>query len=200
MQSSNNDRRKRRNLRGWKPEIDHRGIPRKYWLSLDSNLDTLRDPDLSQISSCLRSSASDSADPNSEIFRRPEKSNELRNLINRRRSERRPEEMKILSHQILRLARKELRAWRSLWANHLLKKFRNTRFLQKINEDPIQKKHCPIEDDNFAEYLEKLYAEEHPISSMIDKSLLWKSRYFRRRNLIKLFGNYLISDARIWMV
>ena len=90
-------------------------------------------------------------------FRRPEKSPELLSLLRQRRQEQNRDQRKNLSRQIQRVARREFRAWRSLWANHLLDQYRNIKFLQRINTDPIQRKSCPIEDHQFANYLEELY-------------------------------------------
>ena len=60
-----------------------------------------------------------------------------------------------LSKQIYKIARKELRAWRTLWSEHLLQRFRNTKYLQKVMVDPIQSSACPIEVENLTEFLEK---------------------------------------------
>ena len=59
----------------------------------------------------------------------------------------------------MKTSRQELRKWRTLWADFLLEKSRNTKHLQKINIDPIKRKACPIDDDDdFADFLQTLYA------------------------------------------
>ena len=78
----------------------------------------------------------------------------LRTLIYQRRHCRDNLERRNLSKAISKVSRQELRRWRTLWADHLLQRFRNTKYLQKVNIDPIQNKACPIDDDSFADFLE----------------------------------------------
>lgn len=39
----------------------------------------------------------------------------------------------------------------------MLKKTRNTKFLQKINVDPVQKITCSVEQNEFANFLESIF-------------------------------------------
>ena len=95
---------------------------------------------------------------------RPEKSMDLKTLIYQRRHCRVNLERKKLSKAIFKLARQELRVWRTMWADHLLHKFRNTKHLQKVNIDPIQSRACPIDDADFADFLENLF--ERPLGEV----------------------------------
>ena len=66
-----------------------------------------------------------------------------------------------------------MRKWRTLWADHLLSQFRNIRFLQRINIDPIKSQACPIDDDIFADSLEDLFSsDDGSILSSMDYALL----------------------------
>ena len=87
---------------------------------------------------------------------KPEKSMALKTLIYQRRHCRIKLERRQFSKDIFKLARQELRKWRTMWANHLLDKFRNTKHLQKINIDPVQSKACPIDGVEFFGILEHL--------------------------------------------
>ena len=70
------------------------------------------------------------------------------------------------------MTRRELRSWRSLWTTHLLEKFKNTKFLQKIKTDPIKSHACPVEANDFADFLQSIFQFETPITDDIDEELL----------------------------
>ena len=72
-------------------------------------------------------------------FQRPERSEALLALINARRGSRCRRERANLSKAVCEQARSELRCWRSLWANHLLARFSNLKYLQKVNSSLVKK-------------------------------------------------------------
>ena len=59
-----------------------------------------------------------------------------------------------LSKRIAKQPRKELRSWRHLCASHLLGRFENTKFLEKIKVDMVISSACPVEPDDFADFLQ----------------------------------------------
>ena len=114
---------------------------------------------LESISNCVHAAAQigGNQDHGLRNARRPEKSKELTDLIQQRKIARCPRLRKVLSKDIQKCARRELRAWRTLWADYLLTKFRNTKFIQKINTDPIQHKSCSIPPNLFRNFLGQLF-------------------------------------------
>ena len=90
----------------------------------------------------------DSGSP--QMAKRPERSKELLRLLDERRRCQDRHRRTQLSKGISKLSRRELRAWRLLWSEHLLRKFRNTKYLQKIMIGPVHGKAYPVEDADFA--------------------------------------------------
>ena len=95
-------------------------------------------------------------------LQRPEKSPELLQLLRQRRSATTSDERRALSKSIYRTARRELRAWRTLWSQHLLDRFKGTSHIQKINIEPVKSKACPIDGAAFADFLGTLFASSTP--------------------------------------
>ena len=153
--------------RGWKLIFNNKGIAEEYHENLNAQILPGVDCALDDLQSILRDAAtitkSSDADPSGV---RPEKSMALKTLIYQRRHSRIHSERKRLSKDIFKFARQELRKWRTMWADRLLNKFRNTKHLQKINIDPIQSKACPIDDADFADFLENLF---EPPAEEIDR-------------------------------
>ena len=42
-----------------------------------------------------------------------------------------------------------------------MEKFRNTKFLQKINIDPVKSSACSIDPDDFADFLKDIFADSN---------------------------------------
>ena len=144
--------------RGWKPILNEDGIAHEFHENIDAQVLCDGGNTLNDLQSMLRDAAPITKS-NDEVpgSARPKKSIELKTLIYQRRHCRINLERKRLSKAIFKLARQELRTWRTMWADCLLTKFRNTKHLQKINIDPIQSQACPIDDADFAEFLEQLF-------------------------------------------
>ena len=130
--------------RGWKPIFNEDGIAEDFHKNIDDQMQR-ECHTLADVQSILRDAASvtKSSDevPNGG---RPEKSMALKTLIYQRRHSSDNSERKRLSKAIYKMSRQELRKWRTIWADHLLHKFRNTKHLQKINIDPIKSRACPF--------------------------------------------------------
>lgn len=144
--------------RGWKPILDEKGHAVKYQLKLDELLNCFPTPDLRRLGNIMKDVADIEAGVHGPKFQRPERSEALLALINARRGSRCRRERANLSKAVCKQARSELRCWRSLWANHLLARFSNLKYLQKVNSSPVKKQACPIDPDNFATFLEELFA------------------------------------------
>jgi hypothetical protein len=52
-----------------------------------------------------------------------------------------------------------------------LDKFRNTKFIQKIDLDPVQQKACPIDDQDFATFLQDLFKKPRISTASEDEDL-----------------------------
>ena len=87
----------------------------------------------------------------------------LKDLILQRKETNDVNNRKVLSKQIHRQARKELRQWKSKWAEYLLTKFENTKHLQKIMKAPIQSSACPIDKEAFGSFLGSLFSSPNPL-------------------------------------
>ena len=68
-----------------------------------------------------------------------------------------------MSKQIHRQAMKELRQWKSKWAEYLLTKFESPKQLQKIMKAPIQSSTCPIDKETFGSFLDSLFSSPNPL-------------------------------------
>lgn len=154
-----------RSMRGWKPEFNQDGTAADFHKNIDIQLDHRAMDNLDDLQSIIHDAASFTASSASTIknSRRPERSVQLKMLISQRRRCRDRNERLRLSKEIHRVSRQELRAWKSLWADMLLEKFRDTKYFQKINSDPIQSQVCPIDKDEFAGFLKTLYTAEENI-------------------------------------
>ena len=139
--------------RGWKLALNKDGIASEFHENIDVQMSGSTFDLLNNLQDMQRDAASitnlNDQGPNGT---RPEKSMALKTLIYQRRHCRINSQRKQLSKDILKLARQELRKWRTMWANYLLEKFRNTKYLQKVNIDPIHSTTCPIDDDDFADF------------------------------------------------
>ena len=87
----------------------------------------------------------------------------LKDLILQRKETNDANNRKVLSKQIHRQARKELRQWKSKWAEYLLTKFENTKHLQKIMKTPIQSSALPIDNEVFGSFLGYLFSSPNPL-------------------------------------
>ena len=75
-----------------------------------------------------------------------------------------------LIKKLQRQARTELRLWKTKWAEYLLQKFANTKYLQTINSSPIRSAACLIDSEAFASFPEEFLPNEaHLIPSEDDK-------------------------------
>ena len=54
----------------------------------------------------------------------------------------------------------------------MLEKMRNIKFLQKINTEPYKAKACSLEPDDFANFLEKIFASEKERSFLTNPALI----------------------------
>ena len=122
---------------------------------------------------CVRAAhKSGSCDRGPDGCRRPHQSILLKSLIDSRRRSISSDERRELSKQILKQSRRELRTWRTRWADHMLTRMRNTKFLQKINTEPYQRKTCSIHDDEFAGFLNEIFSSDRTRHFHFDKSLI----------------------------
>ena len=55
--------------------------------------------------------------------------------------------------------------WKAKWAEYLLEKFENTKYLQKIKISPIKSSACPIDAEAFASFLGTLYSFSIPLTT-----------------------------------
>ena len=102
-------------MKGWLPRFDEDGTASEYHTKCNELLSAQEDISLQSISACARHAApiTGSSDSGPQGARRPDQSNELKDLIHQRRLINSVEERKNISKAILKLSRKELRAWRS---------------------------------------------------------------------------------------
>ena len=71
-----------------------------------------------------------------------------------------------------------------MWDEHLLQKFENTKYLQKINSAPRQASACPIESEDFASFLRNIFASSSPlIPSNLDKEQIQRIPQFQMEEL-----------------
>ena len=96
----------------------------------------------------------------------------MKDVIHQRRLTNSVEERKNISKAILKLSRQELRAWRSTWSEHLLTKMRNTKYLQKVYIDPIHSAACPVDPDDFADFLGNIFDGPNANAADIDMDSL----------------------------
>ena len=68
------------------------------------------------------------------------------------------------------MSRRELRTWRTLCVNHVLEKFRNTKFLQKINVDPVKFKVYQVDPEAFVSFLQDIFSSS--VSSVLESDLI----------------------------
>ena len=128
-----------------------------------------------------------SADPGGERFqgpkgvKRPAQSRELKNLILQRKEASSIQTRKDMSKKIQKQVRKEVRLWKTKWAEYLLQKFVNTKYLQNINISQIRSAACPIDSEAFASFLEELFSNEVHLIASDDEKM--KYRLFHNSNL-----------------
>ena len=144
-------------MKGWVSKLDEDRIPREYHRQLDSTLNPYPGETLTSLTRKITETAEKCQIRSWNPSRRPEQSPELKSLIRQRRAARENPERRQLSKAIAKQARKELRSWRTLWANHLLERLKNTKFLQKINVDPVKSVACPVDSSDFAVFLNNLF-------------------------------------------
>ena len=104
--------------------------------------------------------------------KRPERPQELKYFIHQRRITQYPIRRRPLSKRIANQSRKEKLPWRTLRSSHLLQRFENTKFLQKVQVDQIKSSACPVESDESAVFLESIYQSSNAITNDIDPELL----------------------------
>ena len=85
--------------------------------------------------------------------RRPVQYCIVKDLMLQRKESRDIHDRKIFSKNIHKQSRKELRSWRIKWADHLLSRFENTKYFQKIRSYLIQSSACSIDAEKFKEFL-----------------------------------------------
>ena len=142
---------RRRSSKGWQPKIDKNFKASKYHDQFREHLDDNPNAQLNDlpeliVNAAVRSGSSAFGPRNAK---RPERSRVLLKMIHERRICHDRHERQRLSKSINKQTRKELRAWRTLWADHLLEKFRRTKYLQKINIEPDIGKAYPIDEKDF---------------------------------------------------
>ena len=152
---------KYRSVSGWKSRLDDDCIPIEYHQYLDEGISACENiTQLAKLEEVLKISAYQcKSQRDFRGFRRPERSQELIHLLKERRNTRHLETRKILSKRISKLIRRELRIWRSKWTDHLLTTFSNLKFIKKINTAPVQNQACPIEGEQFADFLSTLFSD-----------------------------------------
>ena len=152
------NRKKSPSRKGWKPTFNDDGRATKYQTEMDTLLNSFDNPDLRRLGDIMKDAADSDATSNGPKFQRPEKSEILLALIEARKRSRCRGERANLSKSIYKQTRMELRRWRTLWADHLLSRCANLKYLQKINSSRVKKQACPIDPDDFAAFLELLFA------------------------------------------
>ena len=98
-------------------------------------------------------------------IKRPGQSLELKDLVLQRKETRDTNGRRKLSKLIHKQSRKELRMWKAKWAEYLLEKFENTKYLQKIKISPVKSSACPIDAEAFASFLGTLYSSSNPLTT-----------------------------------
>ena len=135
----------------------------EYHHNLNEGIQEKQPKTISEIGACCVEAAQKTRSTTDNKCSRPEQSEELKNLIYRRHRTRDTQERRQLSKMIAKQTRRELRAWRTLWAEFLLDKMKDVKHTQKINTDSIQKIVCPSEADDLSEFLEELFHSDHPL-------------------------------------
>ena len=144
-----------RSFKGWKPILDESKNADAYHSHLqklmhDCPPTSLRD---------LGKIAVEAAEPSGSRLqgpkgiKRPGQSLELKDLVLQRKETRDTNGRRKLSKLIHKQSRKELRMWKAKWAEYLLEKFENTKYLQKIKISPVKSSACPIDAEAFASFL-----------------------------------------------
>ena len=156
-----------RSFKGWKPILDESKNADAYHSHLqklmhDCPPTSLRD---------LGKIAVEAAEPSGSRLqgpkgiKRPGQSLELKDLVLQRKETRDTNGRRKLSKLIHKQSRKELRMWKAKWAEYLLEKFENTKYLQKIKISPIKSSACPIDAESFASFLGTLYSSSNPLTT-----------------------------------
>ena len=129
---------------------------------------------------------------------RPGRSLILKDLVFQRKEARDTQRRRDLSKSILKQARRELRIWKSKWAEHLLQKFENTKYLQKIRSAPIRSSACAIDAEEFASFLGTLYSSANPLAiTDEDKKMIQSIPIFSLQELdstLKTMSNLRSTD------
>ena len=112
------------------------------------------------------------------------KSMALNDLILQRKETSNTQDRQILSKHIHKQTRTELRLWNAKWTDYLLSKFENTKHLQKIHKAPIQSSACPIDKEDFGNFLGSLFSSSNPlVSNDEDKHSIRSIRIFTLEEL-----------------
>ena len=161
-----------KSFKGWKPKLNNSREPEIYHNHLQRLVEKSPPTYLHELGEI----AVQSADLGGERFQRPTgvkrsaQSRELKDLILQRKEASSIQTRKDMSKKIQKQVRKEIRLWKTKWAEYLLLKFMNTKYLQKINISPIRSAACPIDSEAFASFLEELFSNEvHLIASDDEK-------------------------------
>ena len=95
-----------------------------------------------------------------------------------------PHGRRIFNTNIHQQLRKELRSWKTKWAEHLLSRFENTKYFQKIRSSQIQSSAYSIDAEEFKEFLGSLFSLSNPLPpNDEDKTLI---RYIPQLSLPEL--------------
>ena len=166
MSSQQNWKMRKRTFKGWKPTLDSSRKPSNYHSHLTRLMDECPPDNLQDLGKI----AIQAAIPAGEAFQgpngvsRPGRSLILKDLVFQRKEARDTQRRRDLSKSILKQARRELRMWKSKWAEHLVQKFENTKYLQKIRSAPIRSSACAIDAEEFASFLGTLYSSANPLA------------------------------------
>ena len=161
-----------KSFKGWKSKLNNSREPEIYHGHLQKLFEKLSPTCLHELGEI----AVQSVDPGGERFqgpkdvKRPAQSRELKDLILQRKEASSIQTRKDMSKKIQKQVRKEVRLWKTKWAEYLLLKFMNTKYFQKINISQIRSAACPIDSEAFASFLEELFSNEaHLIASDDEK-------------------------------
>ena len=156
-----------RSFKGWKPILDESKNADAYHSHLQKLMHDCPPTSLRDLGKIVVEAAEPSGSrlQGPKGIKRPGQSLELKDLVLQRKETRDTNGRRKLSKLIHKQSRKELRMWKAKWAEYLLEKFENTKYLQKIKISPIKSSACPIDAEAFASFLGTLYSSSNPLTT-----------------------------------
>ena len=66
---------------------------------------------------------------------------------------------------------------------------KNTKYLQKVNCEPYRSDACPVDADDFAEFLEGIFSSEKERSFLTNRALISSNPFFTESELGDILGS-----------